>query len=254
MNAAGERQYRTLGGGWVSEQAVIAGQNRWGKKRLGAGDGFAQQASLAYEMRKASSEEEVQGLADNFGSVARGWGMSQGRQDGAWIGAAFENQNKHLEYKRMKATAGGNRTLDYAGQGSFVDEIYENRGSYNLAQMGSNTVEQLKKAHADAQRAERAGVAGASDRRKKIAAIAETFMHSYGGIPTGGAGGAPPTIPGATVPPGSPPPRQANTPGAAHIAQRVVELAKITGVYGTEPSGYYSTVTPGSSPDQRKQS
>lgn len=224
QNGQGERQYRTLGGGWVSEQNVNAAYARWGN------DTFSQQAALAYEMGKASTEEEVQGVAQNFNNVADAWHMSDGRRDNAWIGAAFANQNKHLEYKRMKRdTATRQMALNYGGQGQLVDDIYENRGSYNLAQMGSNTIEELKRAYTAA---DSSTAPDAADRKMKIAAIAETFMHQYGN-----AAGIQQNQPGTGGALGGG--RQASIPGAAHVAERVVELAKITGAYNAGPAGMY---------------
>ncbi len=215
----GRRQYKSLGGAWIDEANVRAGHDKWG------GDTFAQQAALSYEMRKASTEEEVQGLASRYAAVAQGsWGMTDRQAGGAWIGAAFENQNQHLEYKGTDWRTG---QVGGGGAGRFVDEIYEKKGSYPLAQMSSNTVEQLKVAHREAVRT------GDVDRQNKIRAITETFMHEYG---SGGVPGAPPDEGGETAP-GAGGRRQASTPGAAHVAERVRELAVMTGVYAAAPTG-----------------
>jgi|GEM_PF-3560068 len=263
-NSNGSMEYKTLGGAWASEQNVINAQKRWGN------NSFAKQASLAYEMRKASSEDELQGLAQNYRAVAQGrdasgnkiagagggWGLSENQAGGNWMGAAFQNQNKHLEFKRTDWKSG---QMSDSGRKQFVDEIYENRGSYNLGQMGSNTIQQLKVAHQDAV------AKGDVNQIQRIRAISETFMHDVGRGGGGLGGGAPEAemaalsaasggpatgatavspggvvsrSPGATGTPGTSTPegmRTANTPGAAHVAERVVELARMTGAY-TAPS------------------
>lgn len=208
-NSTRERQYRTLGGGWVNEASVDRAFARHGH------DTFAQKSALQYEMGKATEEEDVQNVARSFNNVADAWGMSNDRRGGAWLGAAFGVQGTHLEYKRMKrddSTANREMTLATGGDKAFVDEIYNKRGSYNLAQMGSNTIEELKKAYV------RADENGDIDTKNKIGQIAETFMHSYGSSAATENG-----QPGANGEGGR---RQANTPGAAHVAERVYELAR----------------------------
>jgi hypothetical protein len=224
------RTFQTLGGSWQSEADVDKGHARWGK------DTFAQQTALAYEMRKAQSEGQLKNLSDNYHHVAQGdggWGMNDEQAGGAWIGGAFEHQGIHLE---NKYTNWKNGSLANNGR-NYVDEMYEKKGSYAVAQMSSRSIERLKEAH------QLAVASGDVDTQEKIAAIAETFMHQMGT----GAGAmdeeqrAAAAAGGATI-------RQANTPGAAHVAERVVELAQLTGVYGTAPSGGYTdpdhTITP----------
>ena len=240
----GTRQWKSLGGRWIDEADVVEGQKRWGH------DVAAQQAALSYEMRKANSEAEVQGISSRYHSLATNqWGQTDNQAGGSWIGASFENQNQHLEYKNTDWTTGNlrvDRETGLAGSG-LVDETYEKRGSYNLAQMGSNTIEQLKVAHQSAESvladasASQEAKALAQDQKEKIAAIAETFMHQYGGVggdeenlaamqaEAAGREGA-----------GRSPVRQTNTPGAAHTAERVRELAQLTGVYTSAPAGGYS--------------
>ncbi|HWT55612.1 MAG TPA: hypothetical protein VN031_01120 [Candidatus Microsaccharimonas sp.] len=245
-DSQGRTQYKSLGGAWVNEADVDRGHSRWGK------DTFAQQTALSYEMRKAQSEDQLQTLAKNYRVVAQGvdaagnkvgggWGMTQEQAGGAWIGAAFERQNEHLEFKGVNWKTGELNVDEATGLagGGFVDEVYEKKGSYPVSQMGSNTVEQLKKAHASTVEVLRSSSdpdvrAKAEEQQRKIAAIAETFMHDVG---TGGGmvgqteDGAP--IMGAPAGGGK---RQAGTQGAAHVAERVVELAELTGVR-TQPFG-----------------
>ncbi|MGH7240778.1 MAG: hypothetical protein ACREGB_00600 [Candidatus Saccharimonadales bacterium] len=229
----GRTQYKTLGGAWVNEADVDRGHARWGR------DTFAQQTALSYEMKKAQTEGQLQDLAKNYQVIARGvdsngnkvgggWGMSREQAGGAWIGAAFERQNEHLEFKGTNWQTGElnvDKATGLAG-GGFVDEVYEKKGSYPVAQMGSNTIEQLKKAHASTvavlgnSSSTPAARAAAEEQQRKLNAIAETFMRDVG------AGSEK---------------RQAGTPGAGHVAERVVEFAQLTGAYqyapGSQPVG-----------------
>jgi hypothetical protein len=238
-NSDGIREFKSLGGAWVSEQDVDAGHSRWG------GNQYAQQAALSYESRKALTEEDINRMGTNYGTVATapgGWGMSASEARGAWIGSAFENQNQHLEHKYTDAMSG--RLSNASG---FVDEVYEKRGSYPMAQMSSHTIESLKEAH------QQAVSSGDVDQQEKIAAIAETFMHEVGvgGGVRGQVGDETPLIePDGTAATGR---RQASTAGAAHVAERVRELAELTGVYGAGPIGPYTDPGHAPTPNQREQ-
>lgn len=234
-NPDGTRQYKSLGGYWVDEANVLAGRQRWGN------DTFAKQAALSYEMRKAATEQELQHLAGNYNNQAQSWGMNEREASGAWIGAAFENQNQHIEFKKTNWKTG--KIDSPQKRNEFINEIYEKKGSYQLAQMSSNTIEQLKVAYEDA------AAAGDVDQVQKIQGIAETFMHEYG---SAGVGAVVDDMPVTGAPAGAK--RQANTPGAAHVAERVRELAVLTGAYGRAPSGQYTAINhPTNSPNQREQ-
>ena len=252
----GRRQWKSLAGKWINESDVVEGQRQWGH------DVAAQQAALSYEMRKASSEEEATGISKRYNSLAtKQWGMTDAQAGGAWIGAAFENQNSRLEYKYTDwanggslkrgdvTTAAGEKQKTALGAG-LVDEIYDKRGSYSVAQMGSTTIGQLQEAYKDASlmtagfdangnrvtySAEQ--ISAATDQKQKIEAIAETFMHQYGSV-GGEADDVARQIASQSAQAGGS--RTANTPGAAHTAERVRQLAEMTGVYGAAPSGQYS--------------
>jgi hypothetical protein len=183
-------------------------------------------------MRKAATEEQLQGLAQNYHYLQDAWHADNNQMAGAWIGAAFENQNQHLEYKQTDWKTGqmydrrADGSIDTERSKTFVSEIYEKRGSYPLAQMGSNTIEKLKEAH------ELAVSTGDVDTQNRVSAIAETFMHQVGtaGVaPTGTGDEIAPVLGPTGVPiPGQ---RQASTQGAAHVAERVRELATLTRVH-----------------------
>jgi hypothetical protein len=243
VTSDGRRQWMSLGGRMIDESDVIEGQKLWGH------DVAAQQAALSYEMRKANSEEEVRGIAKNYHSLAtKQWGQTETQAAGSWIGASFENQNQHLEYKNSDWQTGELKSDTNGLRGvGLIDEVYEKRGSYNMAQMGSNTIAQLIEADKTAENiltdpnASTEARAKADDQRKKIAAISETFMHQLTGaggdmdeaalaeaMSRGGRSGA----------------RQANTPGSAHTSERVVELAKRTGRYNAPPANTISPDSP----------
>lgn len=214
----GVRQYKSLGGQWIKEADVIAGHNRWGR------DSFAQQAALSYEMRKASSDEQVEGITQRYESLAtNSWGMSANTAAGAFIGAGFENQNTHLEFKHTDPMG---KKLKYD---AFVQEAYEKKGSYPLANMSAHTAKQLMRAYNDP---------GASDERKdQIRAISETFMQrGMGGAVAGLEGERPittPATPGGPRPAsetGESSPGYFGSQGAAHTNEAFRELARLTQV------------------------
>jgi hypothetical protein len=139
----GKRQYKSLAGAWIDEANVLEGERRWGN------DTFAQQAALSYEMRKAMTSDQVASVSEQYSNLANAWGMTGSQAGGAWIGAAFENQGQHIEYKNTDfayedGKIKGPGTLNAA---KFANEVYEKKGSYPLAQMSGHTIEQLKAAY-----------------------------------------------------------------------------------------------------------
>ncbi|HXR50333.1 MAG TPA: hypothetical protein VN778_04885, partial [Verrucomicrobiae bacterium] len=278
----GRKQFKSLGGAWINEADVDAGHRRWG------GNAYAMQASLAYEMRKADTEQDVQRIASDYHNVAQANGLTDQQAAGAWIGAAFQNQDKHLQFKYTNWQTG---QMDADQRESFMSEIYEKRGSYNMAQMHAGTIGQVIQANRDAQAVianSPTGLTGQArqdeiDQAKRMqgqaASIAESFVSRWGGGsgiggegaelaatmqqqaaaaaavqqqvaqgPATGTQQAGPQIPASVargaVNLGQPraagglgPTVQTNTPGAAHVAERVRQLAVETGVYQTlDPS------------------
>lgn len=241
----GKREFRTLGGAWVGESEVDRGHQRWGK------DTFAQQTALSYEMRKANSEQDVRRISKGYKQLAQGpggWGMSNYEAGGSWIGAAFENQNQHLEYKKTNWETG---ELGTGGYNGFVDELYEKKGSYPIGQMHSSTIERLQEAYKEADVAmakpgtSAADIATLQDRKSKIQSIAGMFVHDIGAGSTGttipGADGAQPTVVEGDRPiAGATGERMVSSQGAAHVNERVFELAEMTGALDREPSRTYA--------------
>ena len=147
----GERQYRSLGGRMVNEAHVMAGKRRWGN------DTFAQQAALSYEMRKASTEDELQGITKNYDAWASSMGLSDKEKTGNWIGAAFERQNENLQFKNMRLgdvrtdqnTGQRYRAMEMNADGykKFATEVHEKKGTYQLGQMSAETIRELQNAY-----------------------------------------------------------------------------------------------------------
>ncbi len=261
-----KRQFQTLGGAWVDEADVDAGHSRWGN------DTFAQQTALSYEMRKAQDEGQLQSLASNYRNVAQGpggWGLNDQQAGGVWVGAGFERQNEHLEFKHSDWKTGqlsrvsGTQGTDAAGNvvqasgmrgAGLVEEAYQKKGSYTMAQMGANTIQQLKQAHSSADLVingrdesgnsvnySAAQIAQARQQQDKIKAISETFVHD---MSSGGAGGvvgmagANSAVPVTAGPGGTPGAsgRMVSSPGAGAVNERAFELAVMTGTINAQPT------------------
>lgn len=181
------REFKTLGGQWVNEAYVDAAHQRWGR------DTFAQQAALSYEMRKANSEEDVQRIADNYGAVAKGWGNSEAQAKGNWVGAAYENQGTHLEFKHMSMGDGfGAMSLTEEGSGKLAEEMHEKRGNYQASQMHAHTFKTLTTRAASLSKAVAEGTATEAQKTElnRLKGVAETFIQRspYGRASGGGEG------------------------------------------------------------------
>lgn len=231
VNDRGATQYKTLGGAWVDAAEVDEGHRRWGN------DTFAKQASLSYEMRKAMTSNDVQGISDRYAGLAKEqWKMSDTQAGSAWIGAGFENQNQHIEYKNTDHNyaqdSSGNYQAGTINASKFANELYEKKGSHQLSQMSAHTMEKMREAYDS----------GDEDTKRKIQSVAETFMSRYGS----GSGGSIPVDDGPPVMtpgPGGAAGRasyQTNSQGAGHVAEEVRKLAVHVGVYGDQNPGTYT--------------
>jgi hypothetical protein len=205
VGADGSREFQSLGGAWVSEGAVDAGQRRWGR------DQFAQQAALSYEMRKGVTDGQRSRIKNGYMDLATsqgGWGMSGGEARGAWQGSAFENQNTNLEYKYTKFNDDGSQGFDYD---QYVTEIDEKRGSYNMSQMDASSIDRLTQAW---------GRAGDNpEQQAKLKRIAETMQDRMTRARTGGpevAGGGEGEAGG----------QQATALGPGHVSERMSEFVR----------------------------
>lgn len=246
----GTLEYKSLGGGWVNEADVVNGQKRW------KGDRSAQQTALSYEMRKAMSEEDVEGLKQRYVATARdSWGMAESDAQGAWIGAGFENQNKNLSFKNTDVSYGQGAQSGAAqlNGGKLLKEAYYKKGSYPLSQMDSETIRRMDDAHTDA--VQRSTSARAALSRTDLSAaeretytrqansadqdiqyargIAETFMRDMGSGAIRDDGGevvgVQPGAPGSSR-------RQAGGNGAAAVNETVRQFAQNTGILGAPPT------------------
>ena len=238
----GKVQYKSAGGAWIGKSDVIAAHNRWGD------DHFAQQASLSYEMRKASTKEEVDGIKDRYYRLATGkkseggWGQSLEQANGTWIGAAFENQGNKLHYKRMSWDGSGTQP-NYNGAGQ-VSEMYENKGSYNTAQLNAASIDVLgdeykRQGEIVATSTDASKVAVAKNTMTQITAISETMMNDMGGMqPVGAAGALQPVGAG-----GGGGGRRISVPGSAHTSEAAYRLAHTTGVLKDAPKQVNPAVT-----------
>lgn len=220
----GDVQYKTLGGAWVSAAEVSEGQSRWGN------DTFAQQSALSYEMRKAMTNNQVQGISDRYATLAKDqWGMSDTQAGSAWIGASFENQNQHIEYKNTDWETGSIKASNLA------NELYEKKGSYQLSQMSAHTMTKLSEAY------DIAAAQGDAETVRKIQSVAETFMSRYGSKASGSipVDDAPPVMTGAGGGAGAGA-YQTMSQGSGHVAEEVRKLAVHVGVYGQQNPGTYT--------------
>lgn len=239
IEADGTVKYKSLGGQWIEEANVIEGHRKWGNNQ------FAQQAALSYEMRKAMTDEQVQGISDRYADLAMDdWGLSERQAGGNWIGAAFENQNQHLEYKNTDVSYKKGQRGAKINSKKLADEMYEKKGSYPIAQMSGHTITQLGKAYDEAE------ASGDTATMEKIKAVSETFVQR--GV-TGGqmvGDGDQQHIEGvAQATDGTP---RTYSSGAAAVNEKVNWLARKTGALGppptAPPSGPGSPTPPPGSP------
>jgi hypothetical protein len=144
--ADGKREFRTLGGTWVSENAVDNARARWGNNQM------ALQWSLGHEMDKASTQEEQDYLVSNYGRLVGrdgGFAMDDTQAQGVWKGAGFQKQNVNRQWKHYgwKGAAKGGMKLD--GQ-ALMKEIDEKQGNYYMLMQNADTwitmSEQVKRA------------------------------------------------------------------------------------------------------------
>lgn len=203
----GSYKWISAGGKVMKESDVIAAKQRWGNNTS------AYQRALTYEMSKASTAEEATMIAQAYDGTDGGpalkneWNLDDREAKGLWTGAAYANQNKRLEWKHMTWDASANggtggMVFDSAGM---ADEIYNNRGSYQMSQMGSTTINALRQEHKDATAAmSRAATPmeqrQAAERIHKIESIASTMsqeLRARGDIPEGPDGELIPTGSGA---------------------------------------------------------
>lgn len=137
----GQRQFRTLGGKWIDENAVDQAHGRWD------GDQYALQAATAYEMQKATTQEEQDYLFNNFGRLREsgsGFSMSGGELGGLWTGAGFAKQNSDRQWKHYSWDEGNNRLQ--LGSLEAMREIDERQGNWAMTAQHADTWTTLSEA------------------------------------------------------------------------------------------------------------
>jgi TrbL/VirB6 plasmid conjugal transfer protein len=131
----GKMEYQSAGGKWVSEEAVNNAQKRFGKRNTAA-----YQQAMAYEMKKAITQEQQDNLVRSFSETMDTWGASESQANGVWIGAGFANQDKNRQWKhgRWSRDENGNMSMK-SGAENLITEVDENIGSYQGAQSNADT-------------------------------------------------------------------------------------------------------------------
>ncbi len=134
--STGAKEYRSAGGSWQSESSVTEAQRKYGSRNVSQ-----LQQSLAYEMRKAATQEQQDSVVRNFAETADAWGMSENQTNGAWIGAGFANQDSNLQWKHgrwSRDSATGEMKMA-ANEASIIKEMDEKKGSYEAGRMNADT-------------------------------------------------------------------------------------------------------------------
>lgn len=134
----GVRQYRTLGGAWVSESDVLAS-----RRALGTNNMAAFQTGLTYEMQKANTQEEQDRVISQYGRAARSFGLSGAQTGEVWIGSAFAKQNENRQWKQYgwkgdRTDTEGNFLPQLNGLG-LMQEIDEKQGNYPMLMQNADT-------------------------------------------------------------------------------------------------------------------
>ncbi len=222
----GIRQYQSLGGAWIDESAVDAGQSRWGNNT------FAQQAALSYEMRKGVEDGQTQKIVDNYHGLAQTWGNTPQQEAGTWIGAAFQNQDRAPDLKRTNPTNG---TMSPGQREAFVSELYNTKDPYTLSRVSSRSISTLSHIYQDP--------STSTELKNQIEGIATTLVQTGAGggiMPRPDAEGnlqpdiVAPTgaVPGQTI-------RRVAGYGPAHSNEAIYELARVTGRLENDTTGQY---------------
>jgi hypothetical protein len=143
-----KRQFKTLGGAWVDEAAVDAAHKEHGWNQAMV------QRSLSYELSKASSDEEISNVDNNYARVAQGLGLDQRQAGDVWTGSGYESQNRSLQHKHMKVKddGAGGYQLQFEGeqQANFVKDFYENRAAYAGSNMNASAISRLRESQTEA--------------------------------------------------------------------------------------------------------
>lgn len=134
--SSGGLEYRTAGGAWTSENAVKESRRKYGNRNVSQ-----LQQSMAYEMKKASTQEQQDSVASSFAQTADSWGMSENQANGAWIGAGFANQDHNLQLKhaRWERDESTGKMMMKANESSIIKEMDEKKGAYEAGRNNADT-------------------------------------------------------------------------------------------------------------------
>ncbi len=134
-NDQGQLEVQSAAGKWVSRQAAIQARQEYGENNTAA-----YQAAMAYEMRKATTQEEHDSLINNFARGVNERGMTAEQANGVWIGAAFANQNEDRQWKYHSWQTDENGGVSHAVNGlGLMREIDEKQGSYASQMQNADT-------------------------------------------------------------------------------------------------------------------
>lgn len=185
-------EYRTLGGAWVSETQVDEAN-----RAFGSNNHAAFQQALTYEMGKALTQEQQDGLLTNYAEVAQGrFGMDNSQLSEVWIGSAYAKQNENRQWKHYKWKDEGG-TSSYGLNGlAMMQEIDEKQGNYAMMQQNADTWTSMSQEMIKARQVINGEVAGdrskAEETLQRGARIAAaTRSGSFEGVQVPGEDGAP---------------------------------------------------------------
>lgn len=136
----GEREFRTLGGGWVKESAIDAAHRAYG------GDQAMLQRALTYEIGKASTETDNELVNQHFPAIARSFGLNEEQAQSVMTGSGYEMQQRSLQYKHTKIKD-GTATVDHD---KLTEDWYYNKASYGAAQLNAQSWRELGAGYDDA--------------------------------------------------------------------------------------------------------
>lgn len=194
MNSAGTgREFKTLGGKWVSETNVDSAHERWD------GNQSMLQWSLGYEMSKATTQEQQDYLYQSYGRVGQqgsGFNLNDGEMGGLWTGAAFSKQNTDRQWKHYGWNGENGGQLQANGL-ALMEEIDERQGNYAMSQQHAETWTTMREEYGRAQQVLAARDAGAEVSAEEVA-YAEDVSHRATRIANSFATNAP-VLPGGQV-------------------------------------------------------
>lgn len=128
-------EYQSAGGSWQSEASVNESKRKFGNRNTSQW-----QASMAYEMKKANTQQQQDNLVKTFGETMDTWGASANEANSSWIGSGFANQDKNRQWKHGRWSQDNNgRYAMQSHADNLITEVDENIGSYQGGQSNADT-------------------------------------------------------------------------------------------------------------------